>query len=115
MLNIDAILKPKSLNTFMEPSGRTVVKSMEAAPILPLAQVLLSPCEAHNSLQIVPHFRKDRDCFHKVTHGTRQRLALAVTKMIVTSHPRNEIKKTKISTRAKILYKTKSSMFCSLK
>lgn len=89
MLNTDAILKPKSLNTFMEPSGRTVVKDMEAAPILPLAQVLPSPCEAHNSLHIVPHFRKDRDCFHKMTHGARQRLALAITKTIVISYPRN--------------------------
>ena len=43
MSNIDVILKPKSLNTFTGPSRRTMVKSMEVAPILPLSRVLLSP------------------------------------------------------------------------
>lgn len=42
-------------------------------------------------------------------------LALATTKTIVTRHLRKEIKRVKIPTRAKILHKTKSSMFHSLK
>lgn len=45
MLYSNAILKYKSLNTFTEPQGGLWLK----APILSLAQELLTPGKAHNS------------------------------------------------------------------
>lgn len=42
-------------------------------------------------------------------------LALPIAKTIVINHLRNEIKRAKILTRAKVLHKAKSPMFRSLR